>query len=51
MPTLLAILLASCASFAVGKLFSSLYLSIPISTLVWLIIYIFTRKFLNNLRP
>ncbi|MDA3969981.1 MAG: hypothetical protein PF442_01380 [Desulfobulbaceae bacterium] len=51
MPTLLALLLASSGSFAVGKLCSSLYLAIPVSTLAWLVIYIFIRKFLKDLRP
>ncbi len=51
MPTFLAVLLATCGSFLVGKLCASLWLSIPVSSVVWLIIYIFTRRLLQNLRP
>jgi hypothetical protein len=51
MPTFFATLLASAGSFLVGKYIPNLWLSIPVSTLVWLIIYIYMRKLLRDLRP
>jgi hypothetical protein len=51
MPTLLATILSSCGSFLVGKLIEPLWLSIPVSTVVWLIIYIYMRKLLRDMRP
>ncbi len=51
MPTLFALLLASCGSFLVGKLIDPLWLAIPVSTLVWLVLYIYVRKILRDLRP
>ena len=51
MPTFLALLLSSCASLLVAKLFSSLWLSLPISSLVGIIVYVVTRRFLKDLRP
>jgi hypothetical protein len=51
MPTLLALLLASCAAFLVSRLPLPPWAAIILATVLWLVVYIATRRLLRALRP
>lgn len=51
MPTILALLLASCASFLITRLPLPLWFEFILSSAVWLVVFIFTRKLMQELRP
>jgi hypothetical protein len=51
MPSFLALLLASCASFLISRLPLPLWLEFILASAVWLVVFIFAKKFLRSLRP
>lgn len=51
MPTVLALLLASCASFLVSRLALPSWGIFIIATVVWLVVFIYVKKFLLSIRP
>lgn len=51
MPTLLAMLLASCASFLTTHLPLPPWMGYILSSGVWVVVFIFTKQFLRTLRP
>ncbi len=53
MPTFFALLLASCISFLTGRipLHLPMWVDFFLASAVWLVVFIFTKKILQNLRP
>ncbi len=51
MPTLLALLLASCAGFLTSRLPLPLWAELILSSAVWLVVFIATKRVLGQLRP
>lgn len=51
MPTLLALLLASCAGFLTSRLPLPAWGTFILAPVVWLVVFISVKKFLLSLRP
>lgn len=53
MPTLLALTLASCAGFLISRIPLDLpiWAELILSAAAWLVVFIFTKRLLGNLRP
>ncbi len=51
MPTLLALLLASCASFLISRLPLPSWGLLILTTVAWLVVFIYAKKVLRSLRP
>lgn len=53
MPSLFSSLLATCGSFLFGKipLHLPIWLQFILGTAVWLVIFIYSKRVLNELRP
>lgn len=51
MPTFLALLLAGCAGFLTTRLPLPPWMGYILSSVVWVAVFIFTKKLLRNLRP
>lgn len=51
MPTILAMLLASTTSFIISRLPLPIWIEFILASLVWLAVFIITKKLLRDLRP